>query len=68
MPIARAMTAKLGGGCDEVVSTMARQHNRALSGALKKLESTLPGFKYSIFDYYNALLDKINKPFKYGRS
>ncbi|TKY64213.1 GDSL esterase/lipase 1 [Spatholobus suberectus] len=64
-PSFRARKAKMGGGCDELASAMARQHNRFLSVALKKLESTLPGFKYSIFDYYSALLDKTNKPSKY---
>ncbi|KAJ0007663.1 hypothetical protein Pint_29891 [Pistacia integerrima] len=38
----------------------------ALSNALKKLESRLTGFKYSIFDYYTALLDRINHASKYG--
>ncbi|XP_020228086.1 GDSL esterase/lipase 1 [Cajanus cajan] len=65
VPSVRARNAQVGGGCDEVASAMARQHNRFLSVALKKLNSTLPGFYYSIFDYYNALLGKINNPSKY---
>ncbi|XP_027337341.1 GDSL esterase/lipase 1-like [Abrus precatorius] len=66
VPIARERNPQVGGSCDEVASAMARQHNKALSVALKKLESTLPGFKYSMFDYYSALLDKVNNPSKYG--
>ncbi|KAL2336364.1 hypothetical protein Fmac_010810 [Flemingia macrophylla] len=65
VPSNRARNAQVGGGCNEVASAMARQHNRVLSAALKKLHSTLPGFKYSIFDYYNALLDKVNNPSKF---
>ncbi|KAL9273579.1 GDSL esterase/lipase 4-like protein, partial [Drosera capensis] len=26
----------------------------------------LPGFKYSIFDYYHAILDRVSNPKKYG--
>nr|XP_023893388.1 GDSL esterase/lipase 1-like [Quercus suber]POE59786.1 gdsl esterase/lipase 1 [Quercus suber] len=66
LPAVKAMNPQLGGKCAEEPSALARLHNRALANALKKLESKLPGFKYSIFDYYNALLDKVNNASKYG--
>ncbi|XP_054780204.1 GDSL esterase/lipase 1-like [Prosopis cineraria] len=65
-PSNRATTTNPSGRCVEFLLAMARRHNRALSVALHKLQSTLPGFKYSIFDYYKALLDMNNNPSKYG--
>lgn len=65
-PSNRATTTNPSGRCVEFLLAMARRHNRALSSALAKLEKTLPGFKYSIFDYYNAILDMSNNPSKYG--
>jgi hypothetical protein len=63
----KAMNPQLGSECADEPSALARLHNRALANALKKLESNLPGFKYSIFDYYNELEDRIKNPSKYGR-
>ncbi|XAR49851.1 hypothetical protein NMG60_11004009 [Bertholletia excelsa] len=54
------------GACQEFPLHMAQRHNRILHSVLTKLESELPGFKFSIFDYYNALKDKILNPSKYG--
>uniref|UniRef100_A0A5B6Z5F4 Putative GDSL esterase/lipase 1-like n=1 Tax=Davidia involucrata TaxID=16924 RepID=A0A5B6Z5F4_DAVIN len=65
-PGTKAMDPSLGGECVELPMALARQHNRMLSNTLKKLESELPGFKYSIFDYYNSLHDRIFNPSKYG--
>ncbi|CAL5443694.1 unnamed protein product [Camellia sinensis] len=65
-PGAKPQNANLGGSCAEFPMALARRHNRMLLVVLKKLESQLPGFKYSIFDYYNALHDRIINPSKYG--
>ncbi|KAA8541592.1 hypothetical protein F0562_022744 [Nyssa sinensis] len=65
-PGTKAMDPSVGGGCAELPMALARRHNRLLSNALQKLETELPGFKYSIFDYYNSLYDRIFKPSKYG--
>ncbi|XP_040371591.1 GDSL lipase [Rosa chinensis] len=54
-------------GCVEGLQSLARQHNKALASVLKELESQLPGFKYSIFEYYDALGDRVLNPAKYGR-
>lgn len=56
----------LAGTCVEELMSMARKHNKALAGTLKRLGSHLPGFKYSIFDFYNALTDRVNNATKYG--
>uniref|UniRef100_A0A5B6Z2C5 Putative GDSL esterase/lipase 1-like n=1 Tax=Davidia involucrata TaxID=16924 RepID=A0A5B6Z2C5_DAVIN len=66
IPGAKAMDPSVGGGCAELPLALARRHNRLLSNALKKLEAELPGFKFSIFDYYNSLYDRISNPSKYG--
>ncbi|KAE7998996.1 hypothetical protein FH972_003484 [Carpinus fangiana] len=52
--------------CVEPPLALATLHNKALAEALKNLETKLPGFKYSIFDYYHELLDRIKNPSKYG--
>ncbi|XP_062008806.1 GDSL esterase/lipase 1-like [Rosa rugosa] len=64
-PGSRARNPELG-KCYEESLTLARLHNRALFIAFKKLEKSLPGFKFSIFDYYNAIGDRIFNPSKYG--
>ncbi|GAB4841937.1 hypothetical protein Ancab_011894 [Ancistrocladus abbreviatus] len=64
VPINRAKT--VDGSCLEELSAMARMHNLALSRSLENLGRRLPGFKYSIFDYYHAILDRVNRPKKYG--
>ncbi|XP_059643409.1 GDSL esterase/lipase 1-like [Cornus florida] len=66
VPGTKAMKPSVGGNCDELPSALARRHNRILSITLKRLESQLPGFKYSIFDYYNSLYDMVFNPSKYG--
>jgi len=47
-------------------SALARLHNNALPKTLQKLEKQLKGFKYSIFNFYDALLELIKYPSKYG--
>ncbi|XP_058007462.1 GDSL esterase/lipase 4-like isoform X2 [Hevea brasiliensis] len=60
------MRPELNGSCVKSFSKHANQHNKALSVALKKLQSRLPGFKYSIVYYYHALANRIKNPTKYG--
>ncbi|MED6137946.1 hypothetical protein PIB30_069782 [Stylosanthes scabra] len=54
------------GECDPILMEMASLHNKAFTKALNNLHHQLPGFRYALFDYYNALLDRINHPSKYG--
>lgn len=67
IPAVKSGNPEVGGKCLTEPLTLARLHNRALAIALKKLENHLPGFKFSIFDYYNALGDRVNNPSKFGR-
>ncbi|KAL6134766.1 hypothetical protein ACLB2K_066994 [Fragaria x ananassa] len=66
VPATKAMNPALGSKCSEEPLTLARLHNRVLFSNFKKLEKSVSGFKFSIFDYYNALGDRINDPSKYG--
>lgn len=66
MPTTRQVTGELNVDCVERYMRHARLHNNFLSIALKEMEDHLPGFKYSIFDYYTALHDRILNPTKYG--
>ncbi|KAJ0007456.1 hypothetical protein Pint_28847 [Pistacia integerrima] len=52
--------------CYQDISELALLINNALANATKQLETQLPGFKYSIFDYYNLLFDMTYNPSKYG--
>ncbi|TXG68207.1 hypothetical protein EZV62_003142 [Acer yangbiense] len=65
-PMIKQMYPELKGSCSSKFLSHAKLHNKALSNALKKLSNKLPGFKYSILDYYYALGDRINNATKYG--
>ncbi|KDP40645.1 hypothetical protein JCGZ_24644 [Jatropha curcas] len=54
------------GGCQEKITVLVKRHNKALSEALKELQSQLHGFKYANFDFYSSLRKRINNPSKYG--
>ncbi|GLT59461.1 hypothetical protein SLA2020_322760 [Shorea laevis] len=66
VPTIKMMYPEFNGSCVRNFMVHAKLHNKALSNALKKLSTELPGFKYSIFDYYTALEDRIKNPTKYG--
>jgi phospholipase/lecithinase/hemolysin len=53
--------------CVEELTALSSLHNRDLTNVLENLESKLQGFKYSIFDYYNELRDRVKNPSQYGR-
>ncbi|XP_065869461.1 GDSL lipase-like [Euphorbia lathyris] len=65
-PTVKAMFPQVNGTCVRTFLVNANLHNRALSQAMNKLETQLPGFKYSIFDYFHALAARIQNPAKYG--
>ncbi|OAY53266.1 GDSL esterase/lipase 1 [Manihot esculenta] len=54
------------GGCDEEITALAKLHNQVLPEILKELKSELKDFKYSFFDFYSTLSERINNPSKYG--
>ena len=61
-----ARISSTNGECLKEVSIYAILHNQALPRLLKQLQSQLPGFKYSLYDFYTNLLQRIDHPSKYG--
>ncbi|KAK9923820.1 hypothetical protein M0R45_032220 [Rubus argutus] len=62
----QAYNTELSDGCIEALNSLIRLHNTALVNVLQELESQKPGFKYSIFEYYDAIGDRVHNPTKYG--
>lgn len=54
------------GSCMEEATNMAKMFNSALPKMLKQLEMQLPGFKYTIFNFFKVLAESIDNPTKYG--
>ncbi|XAR49850.1 hypothetical protein NMG60_11004008 [Bertholletia excelsa] len=65
-PISKRFTDNSSNVWSESLMAIARRHNRKLFRVLQRMESRSPGFKYSIFDFYNALYNRIKDPSKYG--
>ncbi|XP_061361893.1 GDSL esterase/lipase 5-like [Gastrolobium bilobum] len=51
---------------EEAASALARLHNNAFPKMLQKLEKQLEGFRYSITDFYNALIEVMTNSSNYG--
>uniref|UniRef100_I1KHH2 Uncharacterized protein n=1 Tax=Glycine max TaxID=3847 RepID=I1KHH2_SOYBN len=51
---------------EEEASAIARLHNNALPKMLHGLEKQLKGFKYSVTDFYGALIELMKYPSKYA--
>ncbi|KAK3220613.1 hypothetical protein Dsin_014583 [Dipteronia sinensis] len=66
MPRTRQTNREFNVDCVERYTRHALLHNNFLSISLKEMEGELPGFKYTIFDFYNALRNRILNPRKYG--
>ncbi|XAR49847.1 hypothetical protein NMG60_11004005 [Bertholletia excelsa] len=62
-PIIRALYP---GECLEELTTLVKLHNNALLKVLKTLAWRLQGFKYSNFDLYTSVSERINDPSQYG--
>ncbi|XP_030524047.1 GDSL esterase/lipase 1-like [Rhodamnia argentea] len=54
------------GSCLGEANKLAKVHNAALTSMLAKLETQLPGFEHSYFDFYTSLSERIQYPSKYG--
>ncbi|XP_031399750.1 GDSL esterase/lipase 1-like isoform X1 [Punica granatum] len=65
VPHTRALAGS-SGACFGELNELLKLHNRALPKALEKLADELDGFKYSIFDHFNAGMQRINNPSKFG--
>ncbi|WMV34830.1 hypothetical protein MTR67_028215 [Solanum verrucosum] len=69
LPLMRALNLQIGvtnGSCMEKATNLAKMFNLALPEMLKQLEKQLPGFKYTIFNFFKVLVDSIDNPTKYG--
>ncbi|KAK1574844.1 hypothetical protein Q3G72_000363 [Acer saccharum] len=66
MPGTRQSNREFNVDCVERYMRHATLHNNFLSISLKEMEGELPGFKYTIFDYYNALRNRILNSRKYS--
>ncbi|KAF7151358.1 hypothetical protein RHSIM_Rhsim02G0226600 [Rhododendron simsii] len=66
VPFVRALNP--AGECLQEFTALVKLHNTAISKVLKKLEMQLQGFKYSNFDLYNSIIERIENPSKYGSS
>lgn len=64
MPMARI--SSIDGDCIKEPLSYAILHNKALSYVLKELQIKLPGFKYSLYDFYTSLQQRIDHPSNYG--
>ncbi|KAF8012816.1 hypothetical protein BT93_I0852 [Corymbia citriodora subsp. variegata] len=64
LPIVRLATGN--GSCSTSATELTELHNEAFPATLTKLESRLQGFKYSLFDMYTSLTERIQYPSKYG--
>lgn len=69
VPSVRALNFQNGvtnGSCMEELTNKAKMFNLALPKMLKQLENQLPGFKYTIFNFFKVFADSIHNPKKYG--
>ncbi|XP_016462205.1 GDSL lipase-like isoform X1 [Nicotiana tabacum] len=70
VPIIRALNVQKGvknGNCiEEEITNSAKMYNSALPKMLKQLEKQLPGFKFTIFNFFNVFAESIDNPTKYG--
>lgn len=68
IPFVKILDQGSNGSCFEEATALAELHNRELSLALQELERQLKGFKYTNFNFYSSLSERINDPSKYGMS
>ncbi|XP_049360280.1 GDSL esterase/lipase 1-like [Solanum verrucosum] len=69
LPSMRALNLQKGvknGSCMEKATNKAKMFNSALPRMFKQLEKQLPGFKYTIFNFFKVFADSIHNPTKYG--
>lgn len=54
------------GTCSEDLNDLCKMHNAAFKKTAKRWTRQLPGFKYSIYDFYNSLSARLNNGPSYG--
>ncbi|KAM6601763.1 hypothetical protein CsatA_021372 [Cannabis sativa] len=53
-------------GCYDEITSLAKLHNALLPKVLKKIQSELHGFNYTIYDLFTSMSKRIDDPSKYG--
>ncbi|KAJ0007563.1 hypothetical protein Pint_29386 [Pistacia integerrima] len=66
MPNVRQRTNNVEVDCVDRFMSQATLHNSFLATVLEQFELKHPGFKYALFDYYNALRDRTLHPTEHG--
>ncbi|XP_060669714.1 GDSL esterase/lipase 1-like isoform X2 [Ziziphus jujuba] len=66
VPFLRTMVPAGENKCFEPITPYVELHNIEISKVLRKLQSNLNGFKYSILDFHTLLENLTNHPSKYG--
>ncbi|TQD93034.1 hypothetical protein C1H46_021348 [Malus baccata] len=66
IPYGKALGSTPNDACYEELTPYVKLHNKALFKLLKKLESELTGFRYSLSDFNKFITQRINHPSKYG--
>ncbi|GAB2268947.1 hypothetical protein Dimus_003885 [Dionaea muscipula] len=54
------------GNCVKEPQMLAKTHNAKFLGIAQKLQTQLPGFKYSVYDYYSAAANRVVYNTRYG--
>lgn len=65
LPIVR-QEYKTGDECYEALNDLAKQHNAKIGPILNEFAKTSSGFQFTVFDFYNAVLRRIQRPFNYS--
>ncbi|XP_028763293.1 GDSL esterase/lipase 1-like [Neltuma alba] len=65
-PLLRRNGSSISSCQEEEAALLARLHNHVLPQKLQKLQEQLTEIKYTVFDFYNALLQLMKYPSNYG--
>ncbi|KFK38778.1 hypothetical protein AALP_AA3G159100 [Arabis alpina] len=64
LPIVR-QDYKTGNECYEPLNELAKQHNAKIGPMLNQFAQTSSGFQFTVFDFYSAVIRRIQRPFNY---
>ncbi|KAH0852700.1 hypothetical protein HID58_093772 [Brassica napus] len=51
--------------CHEPLNDLAKQHNEKIGPMLNEMARTTPGFQFTVFDFYDAIIRRTQKPSSY---
>lgn len=66
LPISR-QEYKTGNECYEPLNDLAKQHNDKIGPILNDLAKEHPGFQFTVFDFYNAVLRRTRTNLSYSK-